>query len=63
MQSASDIFLGWTRSSYGFDFFVRQLRDMKFSMTVEAAPIVRDIVRRQEFVKRAASGTAKASLE
>ena len=29
MQSASDIFLGWTRGSNGRDFYVRQLRDMK----------------------------------
>lgn len=34
MQSSSDIFLGWTRSRFG-DFFVRQLRDMKFSVPVE----------------------------
>ena len=35
MQSSSDIFLGWTRSRRMRDFFVRQLRDMKFSMPVE----------------------------
>jgi len=29
MQSASDIFLGWTTGSGGRDFYVRQLRDMK----------------------------------
>ena len=29
MQSSSDIFLGWTRSARGLDFFGRQLRDMK----------------------------------
>jgi uncharacterized protein (DUF2252 family) len=37
MQSSSDIFLGWTRSRRMRDFFVRQLRDMKFSMPVEGA--------------------------
>src|SRR5215467_3773736 len=31
MQSASDIFLGWTRGPTGSDFYVRQLRDQKFS--------------------------------
>jgi uncharacterized protein (DUF2252 family) len=31
MQSASDIFLGWTRSELGHDFYVRQLRDQKVS--------------------------------
>src|SRR5262249_34703887 len=31
MQSASDIFLGWTRGATGNDFYVRQLRDQKFS--------------------------------
>lgn len=35
MQSSSDIFLGWTRSRRMRDFFVRQLRDMKFSFPVE----------------------------
>ena len=35
MQSASDIFLGWARGRWGRDFFVRQLRDMKFSFPVE----------------------------
>lgn len=35
MQSASDIFLGWTRSKRGKDFYFRQLRDMKFSPPLE----------------------------
>jgi uncharacterized protein (DUF2252 family) len=30
MQSASDIFLGWARGPEDRDFYVRQLRDMKF---------------------------------
>jgi uncharacterized protein (DUF2252 family) len=34
-QAASDIFLGWVRTRTGHDFYVRQLRDMKFSMPVE----------------------------
>jgi uncharacterized protein (DUF2252 family) len=29
MQTVSDIFLGWTRSPDGVEFYVRQLRDMK----------------------------------
>jgi uncharacterized protein (DUF2252 family) len=37
MQSSSDIFLGWARGRRGYDFFVRQLRDMKFSAPVEGA--------------------------
>lgn len=32
MQASSDIFLGWTRSRLGFEYYARQLRDMKFSM-------------------------------
>ena len=36
MQSASDIFLGWSRGPRGRDFYVRQLRDMKVSADVEA---------------------------
>lgn len=35
MQAASDIFLGWTQSDSGHDFYVRQLRDMKTSVDVE----------------------------
>jgi uncharacterized protein (DUF2252 family) len=36
LQSASDIFLGWSRSvASGFDFYVRQLRDMKGAFDVE----------------------------
>lgn len=35
MQTVSDIFLGWTKSRIGIDFYVRQLRDMKASATVE----------------------------
>lgn len=35
MQSSSDIFLGWARGRHGYDFFVRQLRDMKFSPPAE----------------------------
>jgi uncharacterized protein (DUF2252 family) len=40
MQASSDIFLGWQRIEAGLDgqqrdFYVRQLRDWKFSMTIE----------------------------
>jgi uncharacterized protein (DUF2252 family) len=35
MQSASDIFLGWTIGADGRDRYVRQLRDMKMSAIVE----------------------------
>ena len=35
MQSASDIFLGWTQGRRGRDFFIRQLRDMKMSARIE----------------------------
>jgi uncharacterized protein (DUF2252 family) len=35
MQSSSDIFLGWCRGRNGRDYYVRQLRDMKFSFPVE----------------------------
>jgi uncharacterized protein (DUF2252 family) len=40
MQSSSDIFLGWTKGKHGRDFFVRQLRDMKFSAPLEGATAV-----------------------
>ena len=41
MQAASDIFLGWQRAEAGLDgkqrdFYVRQLRDWKYSIAIEA---------------------------
>jgi len=36
MQAASDIFLGWLTDDEGHDFYVRQLRDMKVSVKVDA---------------------------
>ncbi|MCW3481845.1 DUF2252 domain-containing protein [Neisseriaceae bacterium JH1-16] len=35
MQAASDLFLGWTTGPTGRHFYVRQLRDMKISATLE----------------------------
>ncbi len=36
MQAASDIFLGWTEVPGSQDYYVRQLRDMKVSVDVDA---------------------------
>jgi uncharacterized protein (DUF2252 family) len=36
MQSASDIFLGWTRDEKGHDYYFRQLRDRKLTIDIEA---------------------------
>jgi uncharacterized protein (DUF2252 family) len=41
MQASSDIFLGWDRTEVGLDgqqrdFYVRQLRDWKYSLPIEA---------------------------
>jgi uncharacterized protein (DUF2252 family) len=35
MQGASDIFLGWFHSARGFDYYVRQFRDLKISAELE----------------------------
>ena len=35
MQSASDMFLGWTEGREGRHFYLRQLHDMKIKMLVE----------------------------
>lgn len=35
MQSSSDIFLGWVRGRLGYDFYIRQLRDMKISASID----------------------------
>ncbi len=40
MQAASDIFLGWTELG-SIDFYVRQLRDMKLSESVESLSEIR----------------------
>ena len=35
MQAASDLFLGWADGSDGRSYYIRQLRDMKFSVEIE----------------------------
>ncbi|RKR38624.1 DUF2252 domain-containing protein [Paraburkholderia sp. BL17N1] len=35
MQSASDVFLGWSRGRNEREFYIRQLRDMKMSVVIE----------------------------
>jgi len=35
MQAASDIFLGWTKSPTGYDFYMRQLHDFKISAVID----------------------------
>ena len=36
LQSASDIFLGWTRDDDGRDYYFRQLRDMRMKIDLTA---------------------------
>ena len=36
MQSASDMFLGWMTCHDGVHYYIRQLRDMKFSVPLDA---------------------------
>ena len=36
MQAANDLFLGWASYKRGHDFYLRQLRDMKGSVNIEA---------------------------
>ena len=35
MQSASDVFLGWTEGKMGRHFYIRQLRDVKIKFAIE----------------------------
>jgi uncharacterized protein (DUF2252 family) len=35
MQAASDLFLGWADGPYGHEYYVRQLRDMKGSVSID----------------------------
>jgi hypothetical protein len=37
LQTASDIFLGWTRGPQGRHYYVRQLRDMKASVDIASS--------------------------
>jgi uncharacterized protein (DUF2252 family) len=39
MQAASDAFLGWVQSPNGRQFYVRQLRDMKWSPDIAKLPV------------------------
>ena len=36
LQSASDVFLGWTSDDEGHDFYFRQLRDMRMKIDIES---------------------------
>lgn len=38
MQSASDALLGWTTDHLGIHYYLRQYRDMKYSINVESLP-------------------------
>lgn len=44
IQSASDVFLGWTRGRRGRDFFVRQLRDMKMSANIAVGVTAKEMM-------------------
>jgi uncharacterized protein (DUF2252 family) len=54
IQSASDIFLGWTRLKER-DYYIRQLKDMKFKAVIESQPF--EVAR--EYVKACAWVLAK----
>ena len=56
MQSASDIFLGWSTGENGRDVYVRQLRDVKLSAIIEDW----DVDLLQEYGKACAWALAKA---
>jgi len=56
MQSASDIFLGWTRGANGRDYYFRQLRDAKISAVIEDW----DVTMLREYGKLCAWALARA---
>jgi len=56
MQSASDIFLGWTRAPIGRDYYFRQLRDAKVSPILEDW----DVATLREYGKMCAWALARA---
>jgi len=55
MQPASDIFLGWGTGPGGREFYVRQLRDMKVSVT-----LTRDVVLAERYAKFCGLALARA---
>jgi uncharacterized protein (DUF2252 family) len=55
MQPASDIFLGWGTSSGSREFYVRQLRDMKVSVT-----LARDAVQLRRYAAFCGQALARA---
>ena len=60
MQAASDLFLGWAEAEDGNDFYVRQLRDMKTSASVDRMT-GEDLAQYAQFCGRTlARGHAKA---
>ena len=63
MQPASDIFLGWGTGKNGREFYVRQLRDMKLSVTLSGD--VLELTRYAEFcgiaLARAHANTGSAA--
>src|SRR5262249_44773317 len=59
MQSASDIFLGWTEGKLGRHFYVRQLRDMKTKILVELFGLT-EMIR---FRKRLAKARKRSVVE
>ncbi len=56
MQSASDIFLGWTRGLNGHDYYFRQLRDAKISAVMDDW----DLAMLREYGKLCAWALARA---
>jgi uncharacterized protein (DUF2252 family) len=56
MQSASDIFLGWTEGLNGRHFYLRQLRDAKISAIIEGF----DLGLMQDYARLCAWGLARA---
>ena len=56
MQSASDIFLGWTRGLNGRDYYFRQLRDAKISAVLDDW----DVAMLREYGKLCAWALARA---
>ena len=48
MQSASDLFRGWTEGKLGRQFYIRQLKDMKIKIMVELFGLT-DMLQYAEF--------------
>jgi len=66
MQAASDSFLGWSQGPRGRHIYVRQLRDMKFSVEIDLMddvflPLTAPVAAQGAAARKTGSASARAT--